>query len=51
MKNEYLTKIKVNYSISKNVIEEFNKVAKENAINKSGLIELFIKEWTQNNKK
>lgn len=50
MKNEYLTKIKVNYSIDKKVIEEFDKIAKEKAINKSGMIELLIKEWILKNK-
>lgn len=50
MKNCYLTKIKVNYSIDKNTIDEFNKVAKAKAINKSGLIELLIKEWICKNK-
>jgi len=51
MKNEYLTKIKVNYSVDKNLIEKFNKVAKQKAINKSALIELFIKDWVNQQEK
>ena len=50
MKNSYLTKIKVNYSIDKEVIKDFNKFSKEKAINKSGLIELFIRNWVKENK-
>lgn len=50
MKNEYSTKTKVNYSIDKNTIEEFNKIAKKKAINKSGMIELLIKDWILKNK-
>jgi len=51
MKNEYLTRIKVSYSVDKSLIKEFNKLAKEHAINKSGLMELFIKQWIKENKK
>lgn len=50
MKNEYLTKVKVNYSIDKNVIREFNEISKKKAINKSGMIELLIKDWNSKNK-
>jgi len=49
MKNNYLTKTRVNYSIDKEIIKEFDKLSKEKAINKSGLIELFIKNWIKEN--
>lgn len=42
-------KIKVNYIVNKNIINEFNKLTKSKAINKSGLIELLIQEWIKNN--
>ncbi len=38
-------KIKANYNISEVVLKEFGKVTKEKAINKSGLIEIMIKDW------
>lgn len=47
---KYTTKKRVDYSIDKKIIDEFNKVAKEKAINKSGLIELLIREWICKNK-
>ena len=47
---KYTTKKRVDYSINKRVIEELDKIAKEKAINKSGLIELLIKEWIHKNK-
>lgn len=50
MKNEYLTKTKVNYSIDKNILIEFNEISKKKAINKSKLIELFIKDWNDKNR-
>ena len=40
---------KISYSLSSMVIEEFDKRAKELAINKSALIELLIKEWLRAN--
>ncbi len=39
----------MNFTISKSVIEEFNKVAKSKAINKSQLIENFISKWIREN--
>ena len=51
-------KIKVNYNINESTLVDFNKKAKERAINKSGLIEIMMKDWlksikmnqTKNNK-
>lgn len=43
------TKIKVNYNITQSIIEEFNKLTKAKALNKSGLIELLIQDWINNN--
>lgn len=43
-------KIKTNYNINKDVILEFNKLTKEKAINKSGLIEILILEWIDKQK-
>lgn len=48
--NSYITKIKVNYSINKEIVESFNKLTKEKAINKSRLIEIFIDDWIKKNK-
>lgn len=45
-----IKKIKTNYNISECVIAEFNQLAKEKAINKSGLLEILILEWIKNNK-
>jgi len=39
------------YTLDENLIKEFNKKAKENAINKSALIELLIKKWLKENEK
>lgn len=48
--NTYSTKIKVNYSVNKDIIKKFDKLTKEKAINKSRLIEIFISEWIEKNK-
>lgn len=45
------SKIKASYNITKTVLEEFDKIAKEKAINKSGLIELLIIDWIKTNTK
>lgn len=45
------TKIKASYNITKNVLTDFDRLAKEKAINKSGLIEILICEWIKQNKK
>lgn len=42
---KYTTKKRVDYSIDKETIEKFNKISKERAINKSGLVELLINQW------
>jgi hypothetical protein len=42
-------KIKASYNITKTVLDEFNKIAKEKAINKSGLIEMLIIDWIKAN--
>lgn len=49
MKNQYTTKSKVNYSINKDVLSVFNSLSKEKSINKSALIESFIKNWIKEN--
>ena len=49
MKNKYKTKTKVNYSIDKSLSDRFNIISKEKSINKSALIENFIKNWTKEN--
>jgi hypothetical protein len=49
MKNEYLTKTKVNYSIDKSIVEKFGKLAKQKSVNKSLLIENYLKEWIKKN--
>jgi hypothetical protein len=43
-------KKKVNFNINVEVLKEFNKNAKEKAINKSQFIENFMKQWIQENK-
>ena len=50
-KNNNYTKKVINYSINKDLLKEFNRIAKEKAINKSGLIELYIKNWVEEQKK
>ncbi len=47
----YTTKSKLNLSINKEIHKLFNKVAKEKCINKSQLIELYIKNWIKENDK
>lgn len=42
-------KIKTNYNINKTVLDEFNKLTKSKALNKSGLIELLMKDWIKRN--
>lgn len=49
-KNNNYTKTIINYSINKDLLKEFNRIAKEKAINKSGLIELYIKKWVEEQK-
>lgn len=49
MKNKYKTKTKVNYSIDKVVSNTFDVLSKEKSINKSALIENFIKNWIKEN--
>lgn len=44
-------KTKTNYNIKTTVLKEFNKLSKEKAINKSALIEIFMSQWIQQNKK
>ena len=44
------TKKKVNFNVDIKILNEFNKVAKEKAINKSQFIENFIKTWILENK-
>ena len=43
-------KTKANYNISKSVLKEFGQITKEKAINKSGLIEILIKDWLKKTK-
>jgi hypothetical protein len=43
-------KHKVNFNINIEILKEFNKIAKENAINKSQFIENYMKEWINKNK-
>lgn len=40
-------KIRVNYSISKSLVDKFTKTVKENAINRSALIEILIAKWLE----
>ena len=47
---EKILKIKVNFNVNTKVLKDFNKLAKEKAINKSQLIENLIKEWILKNK-
>ena len=44
-------RIQVSYTINKNVVEEFDSLAKENCINKSGLVEKLILEYIKKNEK
>jgi len=43
-------KKKVNYNIDVKVLTDFTELAKNKAVNKSQLIENFIKEWILKNK-
>lgn len=43
-------KKKVNYNIDVKVLNDFIELAKNKAVNKSQLIENFIKEWILKNK-
>lgn len=49
MKNQ--TRVKVSYSVDKDTEFKFSAVADQLAINKSALIEKFMKRWTEENKK
>lgn len=49
MKNQ--TRVKVSYSVDKDTESKFSVVADQLAINKSALIEKFMKRWTEENKK
>jgi hypothetical protein len=44
------TKKKVNFNVDIKILNEFNKLAKEKAINKSQFIENFMKTWVLENK-
>lgn len=39
------TKKKVNFNVNIKILNEFNKIAKQKAINKSQLIENYMKLW------
>lgn len=39
----------VSYTVNKTIIDDFDKLATAKAINKSALIELFLKEWIKQN--
>lgn len=45
-----MAKERVTHTIDSEISKEFNELTKENAINKSALIEKMIKEWIKNNK-
>lgn len=40
-----MAKERVTHTIDKTVADNFNKISKENAINKSALVEKLIKNW------
>lgn len=40
-------KVNVNYTISEKLLEKFAEVSKENAINRSALIEILITKWLE----
>ena len=46
-----MTKIKASYNITKSVLVEFDKIAKEKAVNKSGLVEILLCDWIKQQKK
>lgn len=43
-------KKKVNFNVDVEILQNFNKMAKERAINKSQFIENFMKQWIKENK-
>ncbi len=43
-------KKKVNFNVDIETLNEFNKIAKEKAINKSQFIENYMKQWILKNK-
>lgn len=49
MKNNYKTKIKVNYSIDSTIINNFNILADKKSVNKSKLIGQLIQKWLNEN--
>lgn len=49
--NRNHTKKTVNYSIDKVILAEFNKMAKEKSINRSGLFQKFIEIWIEEQKR
>jgi hypothetical protein len=50
MTNKYKTKSNGIFTINTDVLSNFKKVAKRMSINKSALVETFLKEWTERNK-
>lgn len=44
------TKLPINLSIDKEILKDFKVETKKRAINRSGLIQNFIKEWLKENK-
>lgn len=44
-------KVRVNYTVSEKVVKQFTKAVKENAINRSALIEILITKWLEQFKK
>lgn len=47
---QYKTKKNINLTIDEKTWKEFSKIAKENAINKSQLIDLYLKRWIEKNR-
>lgn len=45
-----MAKERITHTINENVSKEFNKLTKENAINKSALVEKLISNWIKKNK-
>jgi len=43
-------KKKVNFNVNIKILNQFNKIAKEKAINKSQFIENYMKQWILENK-
>lgn len=48
MKKEKLKRIKVNFTIDPIVLEKFEKIIKDNCLNKSMLVETLISKWMEN---